>query len=168
MCCLFSWKRALISKRRYYSISVYVIFQKAGLQALLKGTKDLSGLRGPLCSIILIAYHTVVCYVLGKYSKFSRVLFSPNNSKLFFVFLLLWTNQVYILVKSQAGPIICCCIFKKPSQDLSIVFKDLYYLRHDKTGHTIFGLILIALIFSFSFEENLQKEPHFQQRLLNW
>lgn len=39
--------------------------KKAGLQALLKGTKDLSGLRGPLCSIILIAYHTVVCYVLG-------------------------------------------------------------------------------------------------------
>jgi hypothetical protein len=27
----------------------------------------------------------------------------------------------------------------KPSQDLSIVFKDLYYLRQDKTGHTIFG-----------------------------
>ncbi|XP_052069149.1 tetratricopeptide repeat protein 39B-like [Mytilus californianus] len=39
--------------------------KKAGLQALLKGTEDLSSLRGPLCSIILIAYHTVVCYVLG-------------------------------------------------------------------------------------------------------
>jgi len=69
-----------------YSISFYVIFQKAGLQALLKGTEDLSGLRGPLCSIVLIAYHTVVCYVLGKYSKFSQVLFSQNNSKLFYYY----------------------------------------------------------------------------------
>ena len=88
----------------YYNISFYVIFQKAGLQALLKGTEDLSGLRGPLCSIVLIAYHTVVCYVLGKHSKFSQVLFSQNNSKLFFVLLLLGTNQVYVLVKSQTSP----------------------------------------------------------------
>ncbi|XP_033738777.1 tetratricopeptide repeat protein 39B-like [Pecten maximus] len=39
--------------------------KKVGLSELQKGTEVLSSLRGPLCSIILIAYHTVVCFVLG-------------------------------------------------------------------------------------------------------
>ncbi|KAL5016769.1 hypothetical protein ScPMuIL_006358 [Solemya velum] len=39
--------------------------KKLGLSELLKGCESLTSLRGPLCSVILIAYHTVVCYVLG-------------------------------------------------------------------------------------------------------
>ncbi|XP_048761372.1 tetratricopeptide repeat protein 39B-like [Ostrea edulis] len=36
-----------------------------GLKCLSEGSYDLSSLRGPLCSIIMMAYHTVVCYILG-------------------------------------------------------------------------------------------------------
>ncbi|XP_062589714.1 tetratricopeptide repeat protein 39B-like [Saccostrea cucullata] len=36
-----------------------------GLKCLSEGSYDLASLRGPLCSIIMMAYHTVVCYILG-------------------------------------------------------------------------------------------------------
>ncbi|KAL4235823.1 Tetratricopeptide repeat protein 39B [Mactra antiquata] len=39
--------------------------KQLGLQELEHGSDQFSSLRGPLCSIILIAYHTVVSYVLG-------------------------------------------------------------------------------------------------------
>ncbi|XP_064605112.1 tetratricopeptide repeat protein 39B-like [Liolophura sinensis] len=39
--------------------------KKLGLSELQKGTELSHSLRGPLCSIILVAYHTVVSYVLG-------------------------------------------------------------------------------------------------------
>ena len=44
-----------------------VSFQKLGLSELEKGSDLFTSLRGPLCSVILISYHTVVCYVLGEY-----------------------------------------------------------------------------------------------------
>lgn len=43
------------------------MFQQRGLQELQHGSDQFFSLRGPLCSIILIAYHTVVSYVLGEY-----------------------------------------------------------------------------------------------------
>ncbi|KAK3090745.1 hypothetical protein FSP39_014266 [Pinctada imbricata] len=39
--------------------------KRHGLRNLKDGSDNLNSLRGPLCSIVLIAYHTVVCYVLG-------------------------------------------------------------------------------------------------------
>ncbi|PVD23516.1 hypothetical protein C0Q70_16788 [Pomacea canaliculata] len=39
--------------------------KKLGLSELLKGSELHTSLRGPLCAIVLIAYHTVVTYVLG-------------------------------------------------------------------------------------------------------
>ncbi|KAL3868152.1 hypothetical protein ACJMK2_040986 [Sinanodonta woodiana] len=39
--------------------------KKLGLSELQRGSEMLSSLRGPMCSIFLISYHTVICYVLG-------------------------------------------------------------------------------------------------------
>lgn len=39
--------------------------KKLGLSELLKGSELHTSLRGPLCSIVLLSYHTVVTYVLG-------------------------------------------------------------------------------------------------------
>ncbi|XP_070195662.1 tetratricopeptide repeat protein 39B-like isoform X2 [Littorina saxatilis] len=39
--------------------------KKMGLVELHKGSESQNGLRGPLCSIVLMSYHTVVTYVLG-------------------------------------------------------------------------------------------------------
>ncbi|KAJ8305266.1 hypothetical protein KUTeg_015811, partial [Tegillarca granosa] len=62
----FSGNKDLIS--RVFVLIIWLIFfisQKLGLTELEKGSDNVTSLRGPLCSIILVAYHTVVCYVLG-------------------------------------------------------------------------------------------------------
>ena len=41
-------------------------FQKLGLSELMRGSELHQSLRGPLCAIILMSYHTVVTYVLGQ------------------------------------------------------------------------------------------------------
>lgn len=46
---------------------LFYSMQIEGLSELEKGSKLQESLRGPLCSIILVAYHTVVSFVLGKY-----------------------------------------------------------------------------------------------------
>lgn len=50
-------------------LHIFCLFQQIGLQELEHGSEQFFSLRGPLCSIILIAYHTVVSYVLGKFEK---------------------------------------------------------------------------------------------------
>ena len=42
------------------------MLQKKGLGELEGGAVMEKGLRGPLCSMALLGYHTVMTYVLGK------------------------------------------------------------------------------------------------------
>ena len=56
---------ALISKS-YQSQLLEYCLQKLGLSELLRGSELHQSLRGPLCAIILMSYHTVVTYVLGQ------------------------------------------------------------------------------------------------------
>jgi hypothetical protein len=44
----------------------YLALQKLGLAELQKGSEQMTALRGPLCSIVLLSYHTVITYVLGE------------------------------------------------------------------------------------------------------
>jgi len=64
---------------------MFVYFQQVGLRELEHGSDLFTSIRGPLCSIILISYHTVVSYVLGRY-------ITASNIYLFFI--LIYHNKI--------------------------------------------------------------------------
>lgn len=47
---------------------VMSFLQAVGLKELQTGADKFSSLRGPLCSLILVAYHSLIVYILGKLS----------------------------------------------------------------------------------------------------